>query len=271
MNLKSRKFLLPVIVIALAFTLSACSLGGNKEPEPELEVDNSNLSDGALFSTEALEISEEDFAAMLRSIEADNNLELEEASLINLSEETSKEEVSQKKDMTIGPNNYEDLVSLYSKAKIKTNLGTIEVKFYNSESPKTVNNFLNLAQSGFYNGVKFHRIIKDFMIQAGDPLTKESNTMLYGTGGPGYTFEDEINNHKLVAGSFAMANAGKNTNGSQFFIVTAEATPWLDGNHTNFGQVVSGMDVVKKMEAADTNARDLPLNDIVILEVELLK
>ncbi len=270
MNLKSRKFLLPVLVIALAFILSACSWGGNKESEPEVEVDNSNLSGDASLDTEALQISEEDFAAMLRSIEVNNNLELEEASLINLSEETSKEEVSQKKDMT-RPENFSDLVSVYSKAKIKTNLGTIEVKFYNSESPRTVNNFMNLAQAGFYNGVKFHRIIKDFMIQAGDPLTKESNTMLYGTGGPGYTFEDEINNHKLVAGSFAMANAGKNTNGSQFFIVTAEATPWLDGNHTNFGQVVSGMDVVKKMDAADTNARDLPLSDIVILEVELLK
>lgn len=269
-NLKSRKkFLLPVLVFALAFILSACSLDKNKELEPELN--NSALSETALVEEKPLKVSEENFAAMLELIETNNNrLELEEASLINLSEETSKEEVSQKKDMT-KPENFSDLVSLYSKAKIKTNLGTIEVKFYNSESPKTVNNFLNLAQSGFYNGVKFHRIIKDFMIQAGDPLTKEANTMLYGTGGPGYSFEDEINNHKLVAGSFAMANAGKNTNGSQFFIVTAEATPWLDGNHTNFGQVVSGMDVVKKMEAADTNARDLPLNDIVILEIELLK
>ena len=268
-NLKSRKFLLPVLIFVLAFSLSACSLTKNKELEPE--IDNNVLSETALVEDGSLEISEEDFFAMLESIETNNNsLELEEASLINLSEETSKEEVSQKKDM-IKPENFSDLVSLYSKAKIKTNLGTIEVKFYNSESPKTVNNFMNLAQAGFYNGIKFHRIIKDFMIQAGDPLTKEDNTMVYGTGGPGYSFEDEINNHKLVIGSLAMANSGKNTNGSQFFIVTAEATPWLDGNHTNFGQVVSGMDIVKKIEAVDTNTRDLPLNDIVILEVELLK
>jgi len=270
MNLKNKKFLLPVLVFVFALVLSGCSLGEKKTSNQELETGNDNLSETSLSREEVLEISEEDFTAMLEETEKNNNLELEEANLINLKEETSKVEVSQKKDMT-KPENFSDLVSIYSKAKIKTNLGTIEVKFYNSDSPKTVNNFMNLAQTGFYNGVKFHRIIKDFMIQTGDPLTKEDNTMLYGTGGPGYTFADEINNHKLVAGSFAMANAGKNTNGSQFFIVTAEATPWLDGAHTNFGQVVSGMDVVKKIEAADTNARDLPLSDIVILEIELLK
>ena len=270
MNLKNKKFLLPVLVFIIALVLSGCSGGEKKTLNQELETGNDNLSETSLSQEEVLEISEEDFNTMLEELEKNNNLELEEANLINLKEETSKVEVSQKKDMT-KPENFSDLVSIYSKAKIKTNLGTIEVKFYNSDSPKTVNNFMNLAQAGFYNGVKFHRIIKDFMIQGGDPLTKEDNTMLYGTGGPGYTFADEINNHKLVAGSLAMANAGKNTNGSQFFIVTAEATPWLDGNHTNFGQVVSGMDVVKKMEAADTNARDLPLSDIVILEIELLK
>ena len=175
-----------------------------------------------------------------------------------------------KKDM-INPENFNDLVSVYSGAIIKTNLGNIEVKFYNAESPKTVNNFMNLAQEKFYNGVKFHRVIKDFMIQTGDPLTKGDDVSMYGTGGPGYKFADEINNKKLVAGSLAMANSGKNTNGSQFFIVTAPATAWLDGNHTNFGEVVSGMDVVKKIEASNTNMRDLPLEDIVILSVELVK
>ena len=270
MSLKNRKFLLPVLVFALAFSLSGCSWGEKKTLDQAPETENDILNETSLGQEAVLDISEEDFAVMLGGVETNSNLELEEANLINLKEETSKVEVSQKKDMT-KPENFSDLVSIYSKAKIKTNLGTIEVKFYNSDSPKTVNNFMNLAQAGFYNGIKFHRVIKDFMIQVGDPLTKEDNTMLYGTGGPGYTFADEINNHKLVAGSLAMANAGKNTNGSQFFIVTAEATSWLDGAHTNFGQVVSGMDVVKKIEAADTNARDLPLSDIVILEVELLK
>jgi cyclophilin family peptidyl-prolyl cis-trans isomerase len=164
----------------------------------------------------------------------------------------------------------EDLFKDYSGAIIKTTKGDIEVKFY-PESPITVNNFMNLAKSGFYNDTKFHRIIKDFMIQGGDPLTKEADTSVYGTGGPDYRFADEFNNHKLVEGSLAMANAGPGTNGSQFFIVTIAETPWLDGRHTNFGEVVKGLDVVKEIEAADTNARDLPLQDIVIKSIELVK
>lgn len=270
MKIKNKKFLLISFALVFAFSLSACSLDKNKDLKPGLENENRVSNESSVAEGKAPEVSGEDFGVILEDGEVNNNLELEEANLINLEKETPKEEVSQKKDMT-KPENFSDLVSVYSKAKIKTNLGTIEVKFYNSDSPKTVNNFMNLAQAGFYNGIKFHRIIKDFMIQAGDPLTKEDNTMLYGTGGPGYSFEDEINNHKLVAGSFAMANAGPNTNGSQFFIVTAEATPWLDGKHTNFGELTSGMDVVKKIEAAETNSRDLPLSDVVILEVELLK
>lgn len=187
---------------------------------------------------------------------------------LNFNQNNNKQNINK---YMVNPENFSDLVSLYSKAIIKTNVGNIEVKFYNQESPKTVNNFLNLAQLGFYNGIKFHRVMEGFMIQVGDPLTKEDNTSLYGTGGPGYAFADEFNNHKLVTGSFAMANKGKDTNGSQFFIVTADSTPWLDGLHTNFGQVVSGMDVVKKIETVETNSRDLPLEDIIILEVELLK
>lgn len=164
-----------------------------------------------------------------------------------------------------------DLFADYSGAIIKTSEGNIEVKFY-PESPITVNNFMNLAKSGFYNNTKFHRIIKDFMIQGGDPLTKEADTSVYGTGGPEYRFADEINNHKLVAGSLAMANTGMPvTNGSQFFIVTLDETPWLDGKHTNFGYVTDGMDVVKKIEAAETGARDLPVKDIVVKGIELVK
>lgn len=175
------------------------------------------------------------------------------------------------KNIMINPENFTDLVSLYKGAEMKTNFGTIEIEFYNSDSPQTVNNFMNLAEAGFYDGVKFHRVISGFMIQAGDPLTKEDNVMLYGTGGPGYSFSDEFNTHKLVKGSLAMANSGPNTNGSQFFIVTASATPHLDGGHTNFGQVVSGMDVVSKIEASDTNSRDLPLKDVVIKSIKLKK
>jgi len=174
------------------------------------------------------------------------------------------------KTMTRTLDGQTDLFANYSGAIIKTSEGNIEVKFY-PESPITVNNFMNLAKSGFYTNTKFHRIIKDFIIQGGDPLTKESNTSYYGTGGPEYRFADEFNSKKLVAGSLAMANAGPGTNGSQFFIVTLAETPWLDGKHTNFGQVVSGMDIVKKIEAAETGVNDRPLEDIVINSIELVK
>src|SRR2546423_8533825 len=124
-------------------------------------------------------------------------------------------------------------------AEIQTNKGTIKFELLEQDAPKTTENFRLLAEKGFYDGVIFHRIIRGFMIQGGDPTGT-------GTGGPGYTFEDEINDHKVVRGAIAMANAGPNTNGSQFFIVTTDAAPWLDGKHTVFGEVASGMDVVDK-------------------------
>jgi len=155
-------------------------------------------------------------------------------------------------------------------ATIKTNLGDIKIKFYNEDAPKTVENFTKLANSGFYDGIKFHRVIKDFMIQAGDPLTKNDSLKdRWGTGGPGYQFADEINNHKLVRGSLAMANAGPDTNGSQFFIVTIGSTPWLDGKHTNFGEVVSGIEIVDQIESVSANERGLPLEDIIITTIEI--
>lgn len=163
------------------------------------------------------------------------------------------------------------LVKEYSQAIIKTSLGDITVKFYGEESPATVENFLKLAQTGFYNGVRFHRVIKDFMIQGGDPNSKDDDWSNDGIGGPGYQFADEFNSHKLVAGSLAMANAGPNTNGSQFFIVTAESTPWLDGKHTNFGQIVAGMEVVKKIEALEVDRNDNPMGKATILSIELVK
>lgn len=164
-----------------------------------------------------------------------------------------------------------DFAAEYTQAKIKTSKGDIVVSFYADQSPSTVNNFMNLAEQGFYNGTKFHRIIKDFMIQGGDPNSKGEDTRMYGTGDPGYKFDDEFNDEKLVRGSLAMANSGSNTNGSQFFIVTAEATPWLDRKHTNFGQVVQGMNVVDMIENASTNQDDLPYDAITINSIELLK
>lgn len=168
--------------------------------------------------------------------------------------------------------NMQDLTKDYNFAILKTSLGDIKVAFYADASPATVNNFLNLAKEGFYNGTRFHRVIKDFMIQGGDPKSKDvAQKSMWGTGDPGYKFADEFNSNKLVRGSLAMANSGPDTNGSQFFIVTADATPWLDGKHTNFGMVVEGMDVVEKIEAAETDSSDKPLTDVVVESVELVK
>ncbi len=138
-----------------------------------------------------------------------------------------------------------------STATMKTTQGDITIELFDADAPKTVQNFKDLVGKGFYDGLSFHRIIKDFMIQGGCPLGT-------GTGGPGYTFEDEPNQHKVVRGALAMANAGPNTNGSQFFLVTTEAAPWLDGKHTVFGQVTDGMDVVDALEALPTDGRDRP-------------
>jgi peptidyl-prolyl cis-trans isomerase B (cyclophilin B) len=149
-----------------------------------------------------------------------------------------------------------------STAKLHTSHGTIEIEFFDDDAPKTVDNFRKLAADKFYDGLAFHRVIPDFMIQGGCPLGT-------GTGGPGYTFEDEFNHHKVVRGALAMANAGPNTNGSQFFIVTTPAAPWLDGKHTVFGHVTSGMDAVDALEAVPTDARDKPEEPALIESVEL--
>lgn len=158
-------------------------------------------------------------------------------------------------------------------AVMDTNLGSIKFELFKADAPNTVANFIKLAEAGFYNGVKFHRVIKDFMIQSGDPNSKDNDWSNDGMGGPGYAFKDEINSHRLVKGVLAMANAGPDTNGSQFFIVMADATPWLDGKHTAFGKVAEGMDVVLKIENAKTDKTrgDHPIEDIVIKSVKIIK
>ncbi|MDA2936159.1 peptidylprolyl isomerase [Patescibacteria group bacterium AH-259-L05] len=168
------------------------------------------------------------------------------------------------------PDQFKNLVSQYTQVVLKTNFGDITIILYNQDSPFTVNNFLNLAQSGFYDNTKFHRVIKDFMLQGGDPNSRDDDWTDDGIGGPGYRFKDEINQHPIIRGSLAMANAGQNTNGSQFFIVTAIAVPWLDGKHTNFGYVDEGMDVVDAIEGVATNERDHPTRDVIIKTIELL-
>jgi cyclophilin family peptidyl-prolyl cis-trans isomerase len=149
-----------------------------------------------------------------------------------------------------------------SKARMNTTLGAIDLKLFDEDAPKTVENFRKLAADGFYDGIIFHRVIPDFMIQGGCP----NGT---GTGGPGYTFEDEFNSHKVVRGALAMANAGPNTNGSQFFIVTIGAAPWLDGKHTVFGEVTGGIDTVDAIEGVETGRSDRPVNPPKIESIDL--
>ena len=149
-----------------------------------------------------------------------------------------------------------------SVATMSTNHGEITFELFDADAPKTVENFRTLARKGYYDGLIFHRIIKDFMIQGGCPKGT-------GTGGPGYEFEDEFNDHKVDRGALAMANAGPNTNGSQFFIVTADACPWLDGKHTVFGRVTGGMDVVDAISSVESDASDRPRDEVTIQRVEL--
>jgi peptidyl-prolyl cis-trans isomerase B (cyclophilin B) len=194
---------------------------------------------------------------------------------VNSEAETKKMETKKDPSLIINSGGKEivlkDLAPEYSGAILKTNFGDIKVKLYGEDSPLTVNNFLNLAQDGFYDNTKFHRVIKDFMIQGGDPNSKDDDWTNDGMGGPDYKFKDEINSHKLVRGSLAMANSGPNTNGSQFFIVTVASTPWLDGKHTNFGYVQEGMDIVEKIEAVEVNENNHPTEDVVVENIELVK
>ena len=151
-------------------------------------------------------------------------------------------------------------------AVMKTNMGEIKLELFVKDAPETVGNFIKLSNEKFYDGTRFHRVIKGFMIQGGDPNSKDDNWSNDGIGGPGYAFKDEINSNKIIRGVLAMANAGPNTNGSQFFIVTTESAPWLDGKHTVFGKVVEGMDAVDKIENATTDKarNDHPIENMTI-------
>lgn len=266
---KNYKFLSFAVLAAFIFLLSACS---NETPNvndnmnlPIINSQNNNedsqprnLDLGELIvetnpGTDIIEEAREDEAQEDMSLDTD----------ISPEEQLSSQ--------VLPPDRQADLVSQYRGAIIKTNLGDIELELYGSESPVTVNNFMHLAQAGFYDGTIFHRVIQDFMIQGGDPNSRSDDWSTHGFGGPGYSFADEINDNKLVAGSLAMANSGPNTNGSQFFIVTASATPWLDGAHTNFGRVTSGMNIVRQIEGVEVNSNDHPLEDIVIESIVLTK
>lgn len=180
--------------------------------------------------------------------------------IIQDKEEIAKEELVEEE---AGNNNLTSSSNMI--AIMQTNLGEIKIELFSSDAPKTVENFVKLAKSGFYDNVKFHRVIKGFMIQGGDPLTRDDSLKdRWGTGGPGYTFADEIhsNNHN-VTGTISMANAGPNTNGSQFFINTNDNGS-LDAKHTVFGKVIDGMDVVRSIENTVIEGPDRPVDDVII-------
>ncbi|OHA18932.1 MAG: hypothetical protein A3C08_02505 [Candidatus Taylorbacteria bacterium RIFCSPHIGHO2_02_FULL_47_18] len=158
----------------------------------------------------------------------------------------------------------------WSGAILKTNYGSVQISFLHDKAPKTVANFIALAEKGFFDGTKFHRVIADFMIQGGDPLSKDDGKQdFWGTGGPGYQFGDEINDEKFVRGAVAMANSGPDTNGSQFFIITAKETPWLAGKHTIFAKVTGGLDAALAISNVDVGARDIPKVPVVLERVIL--
>ena len=202
------------------------------------------------------------------SSDAGNTVPINKQALDNIIDPGSNVSIQPQAPQDVRPELLEDTVELH------TNMGVLTLELYPQDAPKTVTNFINLAKSGFYNGTKFHRVIKDFMIQGGDPNSKDADWSNDGQGGPGYQFADEFNAHKLVRGTLAMANAGPNTNGSQFFIVTALSTPWLDGKHTAFGKVIKGMEVVDKIERVETNGDQKgnhPLQDMTIQKILLNK
>lgn len=235
-----------VIFFAIAFTLtlSSCSQKESKKiPDP--------ASDPGGYVSGMIDLK--------------NNAEK------NIQDSVNKE--NEKINNALNQINETNMNEKYSSAIIKTTLGNIKVEFYPKSAPETVNNFLTLSDKAFYNGIKFHRVIKGFMIQAGDPLSKDNTKkMAWGTGGPGYQFDDELSGEeKYPQGTLAMANAGPNTNGSQFFIVTASPEAPLPPNYTVFGKVISGMDTALKIEKVKTTQNDRPVEDIVIEKIELLE
>lgn len=173
-----------------------------------------------------------------------------------------KEDVSGEENITILPDTNMTIT-------MQTNFGEIELEMFSSDAPKTVENFIKLVKQGFYDGTRFHRVIKGFMIQGGCPLSQDIALKdKWGTGGPGYTFADEIHsNNYNVIGTISMANAGPNTNGSQFFINLADNN-FLDTKHTVFGKVIQGMDIVRKIEEVVTEGPDRPSEDVIIESIK---
>jgi peptidyl-prolyl cis-trans isomerase B (cyclophilin B) len=206
--------------------------------------------------------------------QADKELNLEAGNLIS----NSTNNINNSSSTSANTNNTNtNNINIKNMSKVTvslmTNKGEVVLELNGDRTPNTVDNFVKLSEAGFYNGTRFHRVIKDFMIQGGDPLSKDvSNKQYWGMGGPDYKFADEVfADDDMNRGDIAMANSGPNTNGSQFFIVTAQSTPWLNGKHTIFGKVVKGMDVVDSIENTATDASDKPLEDVIVNSVKVIK
>jgi cyclophilin family peptidyl-prolyl cis-trans isomerase len=166
----------------------------------------------------------------------------------------------------------EDIMKDRPIIEFETNKGNITIELFSDLSPNTASKIIKYTKEGVYDNTLFHRVIDSFMIQGGDPNTKDpSKAALYGTGDAGEKFDDEINDELLVKGSFAMANSGPDTNGSQFFIVTTESTPWLDGAHTNAGKVIGGLDIAESISTVQTGAQDRPAEDVKIISAKVVK
>lgn len=207
-----------------------------------------------------------DVASVAVPVAADNSLEVKTASVAL---QTSTSTVGSL-DVATSTNTNIDVNKKYMNAILHTNKGDITILFSDKEVPNTVANFIKLAKTNFYDGVKFHRVIKGFMIQGGDPLTKDdSKKAIWGTGGPGYSFADELTpDNKNDVGTISMANAGPNTNGSQFFINVAPNN-FLDKKHVVFGHVTAGMDIVKAIESTPVDANDRPVAPVIIQSITL--
>lgn len=240
-----KKVIIIVFITIFAIILSACSTNSTEKKET---IPNP-ISDPGGYIPEMVDLNKK------AQEDIQNAVDKENAKLNNMLNENNMNE--QKNQFAI----------------MKTNLGEIKLELYADSAPATAKNFADLAKKGFYNGTKFHRVIKGFMIQGGDPLSKdESKRSMWGTGGPGYKFDDELDGtEKYLQGTLAMANSGPNTNGSQFFIVTANPGVSLPPSYTVFGKVVSGIDIALKIENVKTGTNDQPVEDVVIESVMVLE
>jgi len=267
-SMNFKKIIILNIIICATLLLSGCDFF---TPEDDLNGKN----DTTLLLDKEIEINNSNLKSPQKSDDENEMDQLKQAvdqASYNLQKNETKTEVKEEPKENPNTDIESELLEYshkFTKATIVTNFGEIKISFFNNDAPLATGNFIKLSQDNFYNDIKFHRVIKDFMIQAGDPNSKDDDWGDDGQGGPGYNFKDEPSSHKLVRGALAMANSGENTNGSQFFILTAESYPSLDGKHTVFGEVIDGMDIVDKIEKVKTNENDHPTDDVIIEKVEL--